>query len=84
MIENHAAMKWERLANEYLKERDECLDLATKNRVTADRYRASLERIRDNADSMLLAQNAIGTPDDAPERINALWLHTETTAALEG
>lgn len=48
MIENHAAMKWERLANEYLRERDECLDLATKNRETADRYRSVLELIRDN------------------------------------
>lgn len=45
MIENHAAMKWERLANEYLKERDECLALATKNRETADRYRDALNQL---------------------------------------
>lgn len=36
---------WERRAAELLKERDECLELATKNRITADRYREALEHI---------------------------------------
>lgn len=47
-----------------------------------DRYKEALERIKGNAESMLIAQNAIGTPDDAPERINARWVYSEARAAL--
>lgn len=42
----------------------------------------ALKTIRANAMSQIDGMNSMGVPDDAPERIAAIWYYTEATAAL--
>ena len=64
------------------------LELQIKAKLEAvkvrDRYRDALTSIMRNAESQLIALDAINAPDDDPARINARWNYIEANSALTG
>jgi hypothetical protein len=49
-----------------------------------DRYMRALVHIKANAETQLHAQSATGTPEDAPEAINARFNYAQANDALKG